>query len=208
MILTNGCSKGFMFVLLSIGSFIMQHMENNLSTDMLAGDAYSDQFTSLFTELLSAYGTAAVVIVGQNAKRGNYRLIHDYIERLSRRSLPWYPLIGMISLVLAPVLIGSLAGNGASSEAIRAGILEMRINFISYPFLTALVILRYTLQSMGDYLAMPIFGFVEMIINISMAMMIPLIGYPAVCLGLALSRIGAGVTAILRYRGFMKKRCP
>ncbi|MCI6431593.1 MAG: MATE family efflux transporter [Oliverpabstia sp.] len=207
-ILTNGCSKGFMFVLLSIGSFIMQHMENNLSTDMLAGDAYSDQFTSLFTELLSAYGTAAVVIVGQNAKRGNYRLIHDYIERLSRRSLPWYPLIGMISLVFAPVLIGSLAGNGASSEAIRAGILEMRIIFISYPFLTALVILRYTLQSMGDYLAMPIFGFVEMIINISMAMLIPLIGYPAVCLGLALSRIGAGVTAILRYRGFMKKRCP
>ena len=102
----------------------------------------------------------------------------------------------------------SLCGKSYYLISGNDGILEMRINFISYPFLTALVILRYTLQSMGDYLAMPIFGFVEMIINISMAMMIPLIGYPAVCLGLALSRIGAGVTAILRYRGFMKKRCP
>ena len=54
-ILTNGASKGFMFVLLSIGSFIMQRMENSLPTDILAGDAYSDQFSALFTELLSAY---------------------------------------------------------------------------------------------------------------------------------------------------------
>ena len=207
VILANGCSKGVLFVLLSIGVYIMQRMENNLSTDILAGDAYSDQFTTLFTELLSAYGTAAVVIVGQNAGRGNYRLIQDYIRRLGRRSLPWCLLIGIISFAFAPVLIGSLAGKGASPEAIRAGILEMRIIFISYPFLTALVMLRYALQSMGDYLAMPIFGFVDMTINIAMAMMIPRIGYPAVCLGLALSRVGAGLAAMLRYRRFMKKRC-
>ena len=206
-ILTNGCSKGFMFVLLSVGSFVMQHMENNLATDFLAGDAYSDQFTTLFTELLSAYGTAAVVIVGQNAGRGNYRLINDYIGRLNRRSLLWCLFIGIISIALAPVLISSLAGSEASSEAIRTGVLEMRIVFLSYPFLSALVILRYALQSMGDYLAMPIFGFVEMLVNIIMATMIPRIGYPAVCLGLALSRIGAGSAAILRYRRFMKKRC-
>ena len=207
VILTNGYSKGLMFVFLSVGVYVMQHMENNLSTDILAGDAYSDQFSTLFTELLSAYGTAAVVIVGQNIGRGNYRLIHDYIGRLNRRSLPWCLLIGIVSVVFAPALIGSLAGNGASPEAIRAGILEMRIIFISYPFLTALVILRYALQSMGDYLAMPIFGFVEMFINIAMAMMIPRIGYPAVCLGLALSRIGAGLAALFRYRSFIKKRC-
>ena len=157
-ILLNGFSKGLLFVFLSVGVYVMQHMENNLATDFLAGDAYSDQFTTLFTELLCAYGSAAVVIVGQNAGRGNYRLIADYIFRLTRCSLPLCLLIMVISSVFAPVLIGCMAGNGASQAAIDAVILEMRIIFISYPFLTALVVLRYALQSIGDYLAMPILG--------------------------------------------------
>ena len=206
MILINGASKGLLFIFLSLGSFIMQRMENCLPTDILAGDAYCDQFTTLFTNLLCAYGTAAVVVVGQNAGRGNYGLIRDYIGRFNRHSLVWCILIGIISLAFAPLLIESLAGSGISPEAIEAGIFEMRIIVISYPFLASLVTLRYALQTMGDYLAMPLFGFVEMSINIALAMLIPKIGYIAVCLGLALSRIGAGLAAILRYRGFMKRK--
>lgn len=204
--LANGCSKGLMFIFLSTGSFFMQRMENLLPTSMLAGDIYTDQFTSLFTELLSVYGTAAIVIVGQNAGRGDYRMIHDYVGRLYRRSLPVFLLIAVLSFAFAPVLIQGLAGDGASLEAIQAGILQMRIIIISYPFLTALVMLRYSLQSMGDYRAMPLFGFIEMSVNIAMAQMIPRIGYLAVCLGLALSRIGAGSAAILRYRYFMRRK--
>ncbi len=204
--LANGCSKGLMFIFLSTGSFFMQRMENLLPTSMLAGDTYTDQYTSLFTELLSVYGTAAIVIVGQNAGRGDYRMIHDYVGRLYRRSLPIFLLIAVLSFAFAPVLIQGLAGDGASLEAIQAGILQMRIIIISYPFLTALVMLRYSLQSMGDYRAMPLFGFIEMSVNIAMAQMIPRIGYPAVCLGLALSRIGAGSAAILRYRYFMRRK--
>ena len=204
--LANGCSKGLMFIFLSTGSFFMQRMENLLPNSMLAGDTYTDQYTSLFTELLSVYGTAAIVIVGQNAGRGDYRMIHDYVGRLYRRSLPVFLLIAVLSFAFAPVLIQGLAGDGASLEAIQAGILQMRIIIISYPFLTALVMLRYSLQAMGDYRAMPLFGFIEMSVNIAMAQIIPRIGYPAVCLGLALSRIGAGSAAILRYRYFMRRK--
>lgn len=204
--LANGCSKGLMFIFLSTGSFFMQRMENLLPTSMLAGDTYTDQYTALFTELLSVYGTAAIVIVGQNAGRGDYRMIHDYVGRLYRRSLPVFLLIAVLSFAFAPVLIQGLAGNGASLEAIQAGILQMRIIVISYPFLTALVMLRYSLQAMGDYRAMPLFGFIEMSVNIAMAQMIPRIGYLAVCLGLALSRIGAGSAAILRYRYFLRRK--
>lgn len=204
--LANGCSKGLMFIFLSTGSFFMQRMENLLPNSMLAGDTYTDQYTALFTELLSVYGTAAIVIVGQNAGRGDYRMIHDYVGRLYRRSLPVFLLIAVLSFAFAPVLIQGLAGDGASLEAIQAGILQMRIIIISYPFLTALVMLRYSLQAMGDYRAMPLFGFIEMSVNIAMAQIIPRIGYPAVCLGLALSRIGAGSAAILRYRYFMRRK--
>lgn len=204
--LANGCSKGLLFLFLSVGSFFMQRMENGLLADLIAGDVYSDQYTSLFTDLLSVYGTAAVVIVGQNAGRGDYSMIHDYIRRLYRRSLPVCLLIAVLSLVFAPAMIRGLAGNGASHDAVRAGIFQMRLIVVSYPFLTALVLLRYSLQSMGDYRAMPLFGFIEMALNIAMALMIPRIGYLAVCLGLALSRIGAGSAAILRYRRFMRCR--
>lgn len=41
---------------------------------------------------------------------------------------------------------------------------------------------------------------------IAMASLIPRLGYLAVCLGLALSRIGAGFAAALRYRRFMRHR--
>ena len=204
--LINGCSKGLLFLFLSVGSFFMQRMENSLLPELLAGDTYSDQYTSLFTELLSVYGTAAVVIVGQNVGRGDYRMVHDYVRRLYRRSLPVCLLIVIVSLAFAPAMIRGLAGDGASLQAVQAGIFQMRIIVVSYPFLTALVILRYSLQSMGDYRAMPFFGFIEMTINIAMASLIPRIGYLAVCLGLALSRIGAGFAAILRYRRFMRHK--
>lgn len=204
--LANGCSKGLLFLCLSVGSFFMQRMENTLLADLLAGDTYSDQYTSLFTELLSVYGTAAVVIVGQNAGRGNYGMIHDYVRRLFRRSLPVFALIAVLCLGFAPALIRGLAGAGASQEAVQAGIFQMRIIVVSYPFLTALVMLRYALQSMGDYRAMPLFGFIEMTINIVMASLIPRLGYLAVCLGLSLSRIGTGLAAVLRYRRFMRHR--
>ena len=59
---------------------------------------------------------------------------------------------------------------------------------------------------MGDYRAMPLFGLIEMTINIAMASLISRIGYLAVCLGLTLSRAGAGFAAILRYRRFMRHR--
>ena len=39
-----------------------------------------------------------------------------------------------------------------------------------------------------------------------MASLIPRLGYLAVCLGLSLSRIGAGFAAVLRYRRFMRHR--
>lgn len=204
--LANGCSKGLLFLFLSVGSFSMQRMENSLPAYLIAGDVYSDQYTSLFTNLLSIYGTAAVVIVGQNAGRGNYHMIHDYVCRLYRRSLPVCLLIAVLSLVFAPAMVRGLAGDSASHEAVQAGILQMRIIVMSHPFLAALVLLRYSLQSMGDYRAMPIFGFIEMTINIAMALLIPRIGYLAVCLGLALSRIGAGSAAILRYRRFMRRK--
>lgn len=204
--LANGCSKGFLFVFLSVGAFFMQRMENGLLADLIAGDVYCDQFTSLFTNLLSIYGTAAVVIVGQNAGRKNYSVIHDYVRRLYRRSLPVCLFIVILSLIFAPAMVRGLAGGGASPEAIQAGIFQMRLIAASYPFLTALVLLRYSLQSMGDYLAMPLFGFVEMAINIAMSLLIPRMGYLAVCLGLALSRIGAGSAAILRYRRFMRRK--
>ena len=204
--LANGCSKGLMFLFLSIGSFCMQRMENRLLTDLLAGDTYCDQYTSLFTDLLSVYGTAAVVIVGQNAGRGNYSIIHDYVRRLFRRSLPVFALIALLSLGFAPALIQGLAGDGASEAAVQAGIFQMRVIVVSYPFLTALVMLRYSLQAMGDYQAMPIFGLIEMAINIALSLLIPRMGYLAVCLGLALSRIGAGTAAIFRYRRFMRRR--
>ncbi len=204
--LANGCSKGLMFLFLSAGSFCMQRMENRLLTDLLAGDTYCDQYTSLFSDLLGVYGTAAVVIVGQNAGRGNYDRILDYVRRLFRRSLPVFALIAVLCLGFAPVLIRGLAGDGASQAAVQAGIFQMRVIVVSYPFLTALVMLRYSLQAMGDYRAMPIFGLIEMTINIAMSLLIPRIGYLAVCLGLALSRIGAGSAAIFRYRRFMEHR--
>lgn len=204
--LANGCSKGLLFLFLTVSSFFMQRMENRLSINLLAGDTYCDRYTSLFTELFSVYGTAAVVIVGQNAGRGNYRLIQEYVRRLYRRSLLVFLMIAAVTLAFAPVLIQALAGDGASGEAVRAGILQMRIIVISYPFLTALVLLRYALQVMGDYRAMPLFGLVEMTVNILMALLIPRMGYLAVCLGLALSRILSGAAAIFRYRRFMRRK--
>ena len=104
--LASGCSKGLMFMFLSTGSFFMQRMENCLLTDLLAGDAYSDQYTALFTELLSVYGTAAIVIVGQNAGCGNFALIREYVGRLYRRSLAVFlviaalPLFGFIEMAI------------------------------------------------------------------------------------------------------------
>ncbi|MDO4515345.1 MAG: hypothetical protein Q4B72_15105, partial [Lachnospiraceae bacterium] len=54
-----------------------------LSQDAVAVTGGCSGFVSVINSMF-----AAVVIVGQNAGRGNYRMIHDYVCRLYRRSLP------------------------------------------------------------------------------------------------------------------------
>jgi Na+-driven multidrug efflux pump len=204
-LLKNGISKSLMFALLSVGTFVMQRMENALSVELLAGDTYADRIYELFTEIISAYGTASVIITGQNVERRQYQVIRDYNRRLMAGGIGWSILFLLISLIAGNWMVEILAGEAALPEVVSAGALELRVICLGYPLLTALIIYRYTLQTMGEYRAMPFFGLLEMGMNILMAMMISRIGYLAVCLAVLLKWVVPGGAAVIWYHTHMKR---
>jgi Na+-driven multidrug efflux pump len=98
-----------------------------------------------------------------------------------------------------------MAGGDALPEVISAGVLELRVICIGYPLLATLIIYRYALQTMGEYRAMPVFGLLEMGMNILMALMIGPMGYLAVCLAVLLKWIVPGIAAVIWYHIHMKQ---
>jgi Na+-driven multidrug efflux pump len=204
-LLKNGISKSLMFVFLSVGTFVMQRMENVLSVELLAGDTYADRIYELFTEIISAYGTATVIITGQNVERGQYQTIRSYNKRLIVGTLKWSILFFVLSLTVGRWMVEVMAGGDALPEVISAGVLELRVICIGYPLLATLIIYRYALQTMGEYRAMPVFGLLEMGMNILMALMIGPMGYLAVCLAVLLKWIVPGIAAVIWYHIHMKQ---
>ncbi len=201
-LLKNGVSKAGMTILVGVGSFFMQREINGLSTELLAGYSYAaGTLNGFFMQPLEVCATAAQVSAAQNYGSANYRLLRVYVRKMIYLSLVFSAALIGICYLGGHTLMRMLAGTGAPEEVLRAGTFWMMVCSPTYPLLALIFICRNCIQVLGGYWEMQALGLTEMCVTIFMALVaVPKMGYPAVCLSVAVSWTVCGLMALWFYR--------
>lgn len=109
----------------------------------------------------------------------------------------WCALYGIAAPAAVPALIRLMAGAGACAQLLDAGTAWLFVAVYSYPFLVFLMICRNALQGMGRYSSLILLGFLEMLAKFATAwVLIPRLGYGAVCLSTAFIWAVPGLTGL------------
>lgn len=201
----SGTAKTAMTLLANTGAFVLQREINNFSVDTIAGYTYANSLMNLFMQPLCAYAVAANIMSAQNVGGGNWELAVGCNRRMTVHSMVWCVLYGIMAPVAVPALMALMAGQGASPQLLNAGTAWLFVACYSYPFLVFLMICRNALQGMGRYSSLVLLGFLEMTVKFVTAwILIPRLGYGAVCLSTAFVWAVPGLTGLWLYRSRLR----
>ena len=205
-ILESGTAKSMMGIMTNIGYMAVQRCVNLYSVDVIAGYTYAMSLMNLFMQPLCAYAIAANIMSAQNVGSGSPEMAFYYNRKMTVHSLYWCAGYVLLAPVWVPSLMRLLAGPGVSAGLLQAGNSWLYVAVASYPFLVVLMIGRNALQGMGYYKVLLLLGFLEMAARFFSAwVLVPLMGYTAVCLNTALVWGLPGLTALWLYRKRMKE---
>ena len=205
-LLGSGTAKSLMGIMTNVGYMAVQRRINAFSVDVIAGYTYASALMNLFMQPLCAYAIAANIMSAQNVGRGNLRMASGCNRQMTRHGLYWCAGYILLSPVWVPSLIRFLAGEGASPVLLQAGNTWLYLAVVSYPFLVALMISRNALQGMGYYKVLLLLGLLEMGARFAGAwVLIPWLGYGAVCFNTALAWGVPCAAALWLYQKRMKE---
>lgn len=197
----SGIAKVLMTFLANAGAFVLQRQINQFPVDTIAGYTYANSLMNLFTQPLSAYVIAANIMSAQNVGRGDWKMVADCNRRMMVHSMAWCALYAGAASAAVPALISLMAGGEASPQLLEAGTSWLFVVPFSYPFLVFLMICRNALQGMGRYLSLVLLGFLEMAVKLAVAwVLIPVMGYRAVCLSTFFIWAVPGLTGVWLYK--------
>ena len=197
----SGMAKVLMTFLANAGAFVLQREINRFPVDTIAGYTYANSLMNLFTQPLSAYAIAANIMSAQNVGRGDWEMAAACNRRMTVHSMAWCVFYAAAAPGAVPVLMGLIAGEGASVQLLEAGISWFLVVSFSYPFLVFLMICRNALQGMEKYLSLVLLGFLEMAVKCAAAwVLIPVMGYRAVCMSTFFIWAVPGLTGLCLYK--------
>ena len=181
ILLNNGVPMGLQFSITAVGIIMLQSANNALGTVYVASFTAAIRIKYLFTCVLENIGVAMATYCGQNI--GARRL--DRVKTGVRDAMG----IMMVYFVLTVAVIYPFADemmmlfvNGGEQEVIANAAQLMRISNWFYPALGVLVILRYSIQSLGYSNLSMMSGVMEMIARCGVSLwLVPAWAWLGVC---------------------------
>lgn len=186
----NMYAKTGLMMFLWLGSFVFQRQVNRLPETVIAADAYVTAIYNVCTEIVFAYGTAALVATGQNY--GSRERDPDHYGAMIRYYNRKFLLQGLMLsagfLLLfwtgGETLIRWTAGSQASGQLVETAAGMLRIIGAGYPALAILLVCRCALQSMGQYRVQLELGILGLLISVLCSFLV--LRYGAVIIGLCI----------------------
>ena len=204
-LLNSGIAKSGMMILVGIGSIVMQRAINKMTSEQIAANTYASSVSTFFMYLISAYGTAAGIISGQNMGNRNLKNIKNYNRRLLIRCGWVCLLVCFLCIGQAHWILRLLTGPEVAERIIHTGAQWLCICCLGYPGLSLLLISRNALQAMGAHRILPFLGILEMTVNILLAGFVPYYGPLAVSMSVVLKWSIPGIISFVGYHRIIKK---
>lgn len=180
-LLGQGIPLALQFSLTDLGSIILQAAVNSLGSGVVAAASIGGKLSSLLSEPACCIGVTMTTYCSQNIGAGR----SDRIRLGIRQSL----LIGTLYSTLAGILlavggetIALLFFDTTETEVLYLTEQFLIANAIGYPLLSALFILRSSLQGLSHSILSMLGGTAEMVARITISLfLVSSLGYPIIC---------------------------
>ncbi|WP_242941011.1 MATE family efflux transporter [[Clostridium] fimetarium] len=172
-----GFSMGLMSSLVSLGTLILQTSINTFSTNTIIAHYAARKLTNIF---MTPFGVLAMTMASfssQNFGAGKYDRIRTGIKKSIFFSWIWCVIVIIISYTIVPFLIKAITSTN-SEEVIHTGTLYLQVNTLLYFVTVVIVILRNSLQGIGDNFTPIISSAIELIGKfLTVVLLTPVLGY-------------------------------
>ena len=180
-LLSNGFAAMVMYCVVDLGTVLYQRATNDLGTDIITAYSASRKVFSVTILLLVTFSDANLVFAGQNYGAGFIRRIWKGARSAICLGVIWSLAVIATVFIAGDGLIYLLTGT-ANAEIVQNAVLNMRWFSTFYPILSAVLVLRTTMQAMGRKLLVAFGSVMELIIKILAAnWLIPRIGFLGTC---------------------------
>lgn len=155
-----GLSMGFMGCLVNIGTVALQTGINTLGNDIIVAHTAARKITELFMMLFGVIGTTMATYSGQNFGAGRFDRVKEGVRAALAIVFIWCGVVLLCSYTIAPALIRLVTGT-KSEAVISAAWSYLKFNTMLYWVTAIIIVLRNTMQGIGDHITPVISSSVE-----------------------------------------------
>ena len=146
-----GLSMGFMGCLVNIGTVALQTGINTLGNDIIVAHTAARKLTELFMLLFGVIGTTMATFSGQNYGAGRIDRVKEGVRAALVIVFIWCGIVLICSYTVAPTLIRLVTGT-KSEAVISAAWSYLKFDTLLYWVTAIIVVLRNTMQGIGDHI--------------------------------------------------------
>lgn len=155
-----GLSMGFMGCLVNIGTVALQTGINTLGNDIIVAHTAARKLTELFMLAFGVIGTTMATYAGQNFGAGRINRVKEGVRAALMIVFIWCGIVLVCSYTIAPMLIRLVTGT-KSETVVSAAWSYLKFDTLLYWVTAIIVVLRNTMQGIGDHITPIISSSVE-----------------------------------------------
>lgn len=154
--LSGGLSMGMMSSLVNLGTLILQTGINTLGTSVIVAHTAARKVFEIWGLPVTVLGATMATYSGQNYGAGKYDRITSGLKAALMLGCGWAVMVMIMAYTISTCLVGFIAST-QNAEILYWGTTYLRVDMLFEMVCVWIVILRNTMQGVGDYKT-PIFS--------------------------------------------------
>ncbi len=203
-LLASGLAMSLMFVIVNVGTVILQTGINGLGTGTIAAHVAARKASEVFMTPVAILSQTISTFASQNYGAGKLDRVKKGLYNVFAIGFTWSVIVILIAYFGGDELIRSITGSD-NSKIIALGAKYLRINTPFYFFLVILGTLRSMLQGLGEKMLPIIASNLEMIGKVIAVMLfVKPLGYTAICFTEPITWIICCIPVVYAFLRFFK----
>jgi putative MATE family efflux protein len=167
--LSGGLSMGMMSSLVNFGTLILQSGINQLGTSVIVAHTAARKVFEIWNLPVSVLGSTMATYSGQNYGAGKYDRIRSGLKTTLGLSCGWAVIVIIMAHSISRYLIGFIASTSAE-EILYWGSTYLKCDMSFLIVCVFIVILRNTMQGIGDYVTPLVSSGIELLSKVIFTM--------------------------------------
>lgn len=204
---STGISMGFMISFINIGSVALQTAINTFGENIIVSHTAARKITEIFMMPFSVFSAAMATFAGQNMGAGRLDRVKVGMKQVLILNFVWSAIVFVMSLTIVPFLVQAVTATEVP-KIIETATFYLRVNTSLYWVTAVIIIIRNTMQGIGDSKTPIISSFIELATKVLVAMLLaPKLGYLAIILSEPISWVLMVIPLIVKWRKLAVDKC-